>query len=244
MLGGRTGWTCASEQSTAQHPRAFPTNHKRLTTNNTTTNKPFRDFSFRPDRSDNYFVPSGTTAAERSDAYTIPLLCAGIAIIACCLLIPAADENRKLACEAANLRVDQEQVAKQVALNEDFLHRVADDPALLERLAQRQMKLVRQGTGVLELRNTEKAKDLSPFLLTTLPPPTVATLYRPIGGKLGTLCRNPHLQLYLLGSGLLLLAFGLLVGASGRADSQTIAVEKQEVDPQPQVAPLNLPLSF
>lgn len=171
-------------------------------------------------------------------------MCAGIAIIACCLLIPAADENRRLAYEAACLKLDQEQISKQVDLNNDFLHRVADDPALLERLAQRQMKLVRQGTGVLDLNGqTSTGKDLSPFLLTTLPPPLQIAEYRPIGGKLGIICRNPHLNLYLMGVGLLLVAFGLIVGAGGLAKlpvAATVGVARNVIRNQPFHLPLSL----
>ncbi len=155
---------------------------------------------------------------DRASAWTIPLLCAGIALIACCLLIPAADDNRRLVYEREKLRLDLEQIQKQVAVNDEFLRRVADDSTLLERLAQRQMKLVRQGTSVLELRGRSDHQDLSPFLLVTLPPPADLAPYRPVGGSFAALCRHPRTRLFLLGGGMLLVASGLVMGAGGRME--------------------------
>jgi hypothetical protein len=77
------------------------------------------------------------------------MLCAGIAIIAACLLIPQADANRRLVYERTKLQADLEAVEKQVAVNDEFLRKVADDANLAERLAQRQMKMIRQGTRIL-----------------------------------------------------------------------------------------------
>ncbi|WP_428937085.1 hypothetical protein [Fontivita pretiosa] len=154
---------------------------------------------------------------DRAGAWTIPLLCAGVAIIACCLLIPAADENRRLVYEREKLRLDLEQIHRQIAVNDEFLHRVADDPTLLERLAQRQMKLVREGTSVLELKGqADRRHDLSPFLLVTLPPPAELPPYKPIGGRFSQMCRQPRSRLLLMGAGMLLLAAGLVLGAAGR----------------------------
>jgi hypothetical protein len=161
-----------------------------------------------------------TRAPDRASAWTIPILCAGIALIACCMLIPAADENRRLVYEREKLRVDLDQIQKQVAVNDEFLRRVADDPNLLERLAQRQMKLVRQGTQVLELRGESDKQDLSPFLLVTLPPPQELPAYRPLGGSFSELCRHPRSRLFLMGGGMLLIATGLVMSAAGRTRPQ------------------------
>ena len=85
---------------------------------------------------------------------------------------------------------------------------------LSERLAQRQMKMVREGTSVLELKGQLNPREMSPFELVTLPPPPELPPYRPIGGQLSTLCRNPRSQLYLMGGGLLLVAAGLVLGTT------------------------------
>jgi hypothetical protein len=153
--------------------------------------------------------PAATPAG--GGLFTIPMMCLGIGIIACCVLIPAADENRRLAYERQKLQADLDQISRQIDVNNEFLKRVADDPTLSERLAQRQMKMVRQGTSVLELKG-QFNRDMSPFELVTLPPPPELAPYRPIGGELSTLCRSPRSQLYLMGCGLLLVASGLVMG--------------------------------
>jgi len=151
---------------------------------------------------------------SKSGAWTIPLLCAGIAILACCLLIPAADENRRLTWERERLKADLEQIQKQVKVNDAFLQRLMADPTLSERLARRQMKMVREGTSVLETRAVVDKEGLSPFLLITLPPPAEMPPYQPVGGVLSRVCRNPKSQLYLTGAGLLMIACGLVLGSS------------------------------
>jgi hypothetical protein len=153
---------------------------------------------------------------DRASAWTIPLLCAGIAVIACCLLIPAADENRRLAYEREKLKLDLEQIQKQIGINDEFLRRVNDDPGLLERLAQRQMKMVREGTSVLPLKSARDRDELSPYMLVTIPPPAELEPYRAVGGIFSTLCRNPRSQLFLLSGGMLLVAAGLVLGAAPR----------------------------
>ena len=151
---------------------------------------------------------------SKSSAWTIPLLCAGIAILACCLLIPAADENRRLTWERERLKADLEQIQKQVSVNDAFLQRLMADPTLSERLARRQMKMVREGTSVLETKTAVGKEELSPFLLVTLPPPAEMPEYQPLGGMVSDLCRNPKSQLYLTGAGLLMIACGLVLGSS------------------------------
>lgn len=155
--------------------------------------------------------------SEPASAWTIPLLCFGVAMIACCCIIPGADENRRLAWERERLRADLTQIQKQLAVNEEFLKRVADDPGLLERLAQRQMKLVREGTSVLELRGQfDHKSDVSPFPLLTIPPPEPVAAYRPLGGVFSNLCRHPRSRLLILGGGLLMIACGLVLGSAPR----------------------------
>lgn len=152
-------------------------------------------------------------------AFTIPLICIGIGLIAMCLLIPAADEVRRLAYERDRLRADLEQLQKQVTTNDSFLHRVASDPVLAERLARRQMKMVPEGTAVLDLKGASPSaagsgQDMSPFLLVTVPPPAPMPPYRPIGGVLADACRHPKTQLYLIGGALMAIASGLVLSRS------------------------------
>lgn len=144
--------------------------------------------------------------------WTIPFLCAGIALIACCLIIPQADANRRVAWQRAKLQADLEQIERQITVNDEFLHRLADDPTLAERLAQRQMKVIREGTSILELKDQEISDQMSPFLLVNLPPPAPMPEYRPVGGVFASLCRQNRPRLYLMGGGLMLVAAGLVLG--------------------------------
>jgi hypothetical protein len=142
---------------------------------------------------------------------TIPLLCVGIAIIACVSLLPLADENHQLAWEREKLRADLAQLKEQGRVNDEFLQRVADDPTLAQRLAQRQMKYIREGDSILPLQGSGR-EEMSPFHLVAVPPPPPMPPYQPVGGPLATLVRQPRAQLYLCGAALLMIASGLVLG--------------------------------
>ncbi len=159
----------------------------------------------------------------RGSAWTIPILCLGMAMIAACLLIPLADENRQLMWEREQLRLDLEQIDQQVAINNEFLKRVSDDPTLAERLAQREMKTIRANAAVLNVSDTTDGRsfssnasqsEMSPFLLVNVPPPAELTPYQPIGGILSRFCRDRRPRAYTLGVGMLLVATGLILGYS------------------------------
>ena len=154
---------------------------------------------------------------DRAGGWTIVLVALGLGLIACCFLIPQADENRRLAHQREQLRIDLEHLQKQVRVNDEFLRRLGSDPALAERLAQRQMHLVRKGSGVLEV-DGESDEVRSPFLLTTVPPPAPLPEYAPQGGQLARWCRDTHTRLYTIGSGLMLLALGLVLGYGPRPE--------------------------
>jgi hypothetical protein len=161
----------------------------------------------------------------RGGGWTVAVLCAGICLIACCVIIPQADANRRLVYEREKLKIDLESIREQVTTNDEFLRRVADDPNLAERLAQRQMKIIREGTRVLELKQ-DGAKggagggmlptDVSPFHLVAVAPPPPMPPYEPNGGRLARLCYDPHKRLYLMGTGLFLMAAGLVCGFGPR----------------------------
>ena len=163
-------------------------------------------------------MPAAAAAAASREpgggAFTIPLICIGIGLIAMCLLIPAADENRRVAYERDRLKADLEQLQKQVATNDAFLKRVGDDAGLAERLARRQLKMVPEGTAVMDLKSAPAQAEMSPFLLVTVPPPAPMPAYRPVGGFLADACRHPKTQLYLIGASLLMIASGLVLSRS------------------------------
>ena len=159
----------------------------------------------------------------RGGGWTVVALCAGIGIVACCVVIPQADANRRLVYEREKLKLDLESVQRQVATNDEFLRRVGDDPNLAERLAQRQMRIIREGTRVLELKKggpggagtrggPGSPQDVSPFNLVQVAPPPPLPPYEPRGGLVARLCYDPHRRLYLMGTGLMLMAAGLVFG--------------------------------
>jgi len=191
-----------------------------------------------PDACD-FFSPSASTEPEEAESptpdprhptpepdpdrsgWTIPLLCAGIGIIACCVLIPAADDNRRLVYEREKLKADLTQLQTQIDVNQEFLNRIVSDPTLAERLARRQMKMVREGTAVLHLTNDSGIAGISPFEIVAVPPPAPMPDYQPVAGRFAALCRNPKSQLLLLGMGLLLSACGLVLGGRASLDPHT-----------------------
>lgn len=137
-------------------------------------------------------------------------------MIACCLLIPLADESRRLAWECQKLRIDLEHLTRQVEVNDEFIKRVGSDPALSERLAQRQMKFIRKGASVLEL-DEHRSEERSPFSLVRVAPPPPLPPCQPVPGRLAELCRDHHKRLYLLGGGLMLVGLGLVLGYGRQA---------------------------
>ena len=142
------------------------------------------------------------------------LICLGIAMIAYCALVPQIDENRRLVYECEKLKLDLDQLQMQVAVNQEFVSRVGRDPALAERLAQRQMRFIRKGSSILELEGEKQAVDRSPFALVSLPPPKPLAPLKPAGGPVAQFCRDPRHRLYLIGAGLMLAAIGLILGSS------------------------------
>ena len=149
--------------------------------------------------------------------WTFILLSLGIGVIACCMLIPAADENHRLVFEVSKLSRDLEHLQRQAAINDEFLARVGHDPSLSERLAQRQMRFVPKGTTTIKLEEPvgTPGDRSSPWALVTLPSPELMPELKLGGGKLAELCRDSRSRLYLLGSGLMLMAMGLVLGAAG-----------------------------
>ncbi len=159
-------------------------------------------------------APAKPHSLDSSNAWwTIPALCIGLAVIAWCVLIPACNANRKLVLEREKLRRDLEAVDKQISVNDRFLTAVAGDPELAQRLAQRQMKFIPEGTTVLDLPHPAATHDqMSPFLLTAMPRPAPLAQLSTEPGFLGRLSSNSKLQLYMIGLGLLLLAASLVMG--------------------------------
>ena len=141
---------------------------------------------------------------------------AGIALIACCVLIPQADSNRRLAYEKESLMRDLHNIEQQIDVNHEFLRKVGEDPTLAQRLAERQMKVIPQGAHVVEL--THDAEVMSPFQLLNVAPPAKLPPYRPVGGTLARICYGSQSRLYLIGMSLGLIAMGLVLGSAPSAN--------------------------
>jgi hypothetical protein len=151
---------------------------------------------------------------NHSAAWSIPLMCIGMGIVAVCILLPQVEANQKLAADCEKLKHDLAAVKTQLAVNDEFLKRVGGDPTLAERLAQRQMQEIRQGSSVLELRGKNKRPEISPFLLLNVAAPPSPAPYRAPAGFLGQLCEDPRRQLYFIGAGMFTIAVGLVMGSS------------------------------
>jgi hypothetical protein len=156
-------------------------------------------------------------------AWALPLLVGGLALIAACVLAPQADANRRLLYEREKLQRDLLQIQQQVAMNRQFLDKIATDPQLEERLALRQMRVVRQGERVLDIKSgdadpapeaTTDASQMSPFSIVHVPAPEPLPEYEPWGGALSAILLQPRSQLYVLGAALFMVAAGLVLGES------------------------------
>jgi hypothetical protein len=154
--------------------------------------------------------PPAQASPSRGGGWTLPVLCAGIALIACCVLIPQSDTNRRLAYEHQRLEVELANITHQADVNGEFLKRVADDPILAQRLAQRQMKVIPEGSHVLDLPG--EPDGISPFQLVNVAPPAPLPPYKPVGGALAHICYGTHSRLYLIGISLGMIATGLVLG--------------------------------
>ncbi|HEX4124811.1 MAG TPA: hypothetical protein VHY37_08810 [Tepidisphaeraceae bacterium] len=160
-------------------------------------------------------VPPSAPSTYTGSGWTIPLLSFGLGLIACCILIPQADANRRLAYEKQLLQADLTSVKQQAKINGIFLKRVADDPALAERLAERQMKMIRAGSKILPLEGSAtvvQGPDMSPFQITAVAPPPPAPPYHSIGGPIASFCYDSGTRIYLIGAALLAIAAGLVLG--------------------------------
>lgn len=174
--------------------------------------RPIPSPSISTQRSSNRNEFSSSEPNVRGGGWTIPILCAGIALIACSVLIPQADANRRLAYEKETLTRDLQSIEQQIEVNREFLKKVSDDPTLAQRLAERQMKVIPEGAHVVDLLH--EPESMSPFQLLNVAPPAPLPPYKPIGGTLARICYGPHSRLYLIGLSLGMIATGLVLGAA------------------------------
>lgn len=159
--------------------------------------------------------PAAQGSAVKSSGgwWSYPALTIGIAIIACALIVAQVEENRLMSWQKNKLQQDVEHLREQVRVNQEFLDRLNVDEALVERLAQRQMKLVREGSAALELEG-ETNEIRSPFTLVRVPPPPEVEPYQPDSGPLTQIFGTAHRRVWAFGAGALLIAASLILGVS------------------------------
>lgn len=178
--------------------------------------KPSQKSQFTSQVSADLDTESSSIDSRPSGGWTITALCAGLALLACAVLIPQADANRRLAYERQTLRNDLENVEKQINVNQEFIRRIGQDPTLAERLARRQMKVIPAGNKIVDLPSDSGGAAMSPFELTTVARPEPLPAYKPIGGFLARVCYDAHARLYLIGIALVMVATGLVLGGSAK----------------------------
>ena len=132
-----------------------------------------------------------TSKSDLSHAiWSLPTLCLGLGLIAVCVLVPAAEANKRLTADRDKLNRDLSYVESQLSANQEFLSSVGTDPEIAERLAQRQFRQIRHGTSVLELKGVDQKTASSPFAMISVPPPAAVNEYHPLQGFLGDICGN------------------------------------------------------
>ncbi|MGC4030717.1 MAG: hypothetical protein QM754_03060 [Tepidisphaeraceae bacterium] len=157
-------------------------------------------------------LPVGRTGAW----WTIPLTFVGIAIVACAVIIPAAEETRRDAYELAKIEQDVDYFQKQSAVNADFLDRVNTDATLAERLAMRQLHQTRPGVKLAPLGGEKDAFGASPFAITKLDPPQPLPPYQPNKGPLTEWFVGDKRPQQMAALGLLIAGIGVMVGGGRR----------------------------
>lgn len=150
------------------------------------------------------------TPQRRRSGWTIPGLVIGLGVIAVCLMVPQIEENRAVLYDVERLRGEYRRIEMQISINDEFLAKVAVDPTLMSRLAQRQLRLLPGGTDELQLSGID-AEARSPFQLVTVPPAPEMPPYKPFGGDLLGPFREPRTRLYLMGAALFVMGAALIL---------------------------------
>ena len=158
-------------------------------------------------------IPPAPAPLPTGAWWTIPLTFVGIAITACAVIIPAADENRRDTYELAKIERDVDYFQRQSAVNQDFVRRINTDATLAERLALRQLHRTREGAKVVALGGLKPDRfGASPYAMTRLDPPADLPAYRPVPGKLSEWFLGDKRPQQMAGLGLCVAGAGVLLG--------------------------------
>lgn len=157
-------------------------------------------------------VLAGNDPPRTGAWWTLPLMCLGLGIVACALIVPAVDENRRELHQLARLERDVNYFQMQSDVNKQFLEHVSTDPTLAERLALRQLRLTRPDSRIVQIPQTNNPFGMSPYALVTIDPPPPIPDYQPLGGLLSQYFLDSKTQIYLASIGILLTAAGVILG--------------------------------
>jgi len=145
---------------------------------------------------------------------TFLLVLIGLVMIGLCVVIPAREANRQLAWDLQKLKNEVAHVEKQVAVNKDFLNSIPTDPALVDRLAMRQLKLSDSTKQEVRFDASGTGFMLSPFALMRIGPAEQTGAYQPDWPITAQIFCTPSIRIFFLTGGLLLVGIGLLATSS------------------------------
>jgi len=158
-----------------------------------------------------------------SGLWALPLLALGLCLVACAVLIPAAEENRLVEAERRRLVAEVESLRKKAEMNEQFLTRLHHDQRLVERLRRRlRPPGPDENVAILASHGGASRWALSPLAMLepapveAEPPPAIVT------GVLADWCRDDRQRLIVLGVGLMAVLVALLAGGS-RTSPDTVS---------------------
>jgi hypothetical protein len=143
--------------------------------------------------------------------WAIPLLCAGLAGLAVCLILPAADEDRRLVREQAALQRELDHLHAQADRYDAFLDRLGRDSELAARLAVRQLNRRDEGSATVDWHANATGVGRSPFVMLAVeePPPVPPAQALPQAARW---LAHPRHRLWLGGGCLLAILLGLWPG--------------------------------
>ena len=144
--------------------------------------------------------------------WAIPLMCLGLGLLACVVLIPASGESRRLARQRDELVREVDRLQAQADRNAEFLHRLGRDADLGRVVAERQAGGGGQVYESIALPGMDTELAASPYAMLTLPEPPPLPPPATVGGRLAAWCRDAELRPWLLAGSLLTTAAGLLLG--------------------------------
>jgi hypothetical protein len=149
--------------------------------------------------------------------WTMLMIAVGLSTLAACVLLPLREENRRLAHAFAGIEAEAEFVRKQVDANEQFLSRVHEDPALVDRLVMRATRRPVAGQQFLDPQPVGSF-NASPYAITQITPPPPQTPYvSDLHPALASLVTNVRSRVILIAAGLFLIGGAVIIGSKDAA---------------------------